>query len=129
MNPFPFQRADPVTGKVRDVKVTPDFIRHSLGKFEDTPDLLRCPAKYAARIAQNFTATDPSVVLNNGQWHEVEDLWTTPRGSQSRECFTDGVGTISKALSEMIWRKLGHDPGMDKIIPSAVSEYPLLIIY
>jgi RNA-dependent RNA polymerase len=76
---------DPVEGYV-----TAEKIRASLGDFSK---LLRMPSKYAAGIAQAFTATDPSVKIRRGQWEEQDDLGT----------HTDGVGTISPQLADMIW--------------------------
>jgi RNA-dependent RNA polymerase len=76
---------DPVEGYV-----TAEKIRASLGDFSE---LLRMPSKYAARIAQAFTATDPSVKIRRDQWEEQVNLGT----------HTDGVGTISPQLADMIW--------------------------
>ena len=76
---------DPVEGYV-----TSEKIRSSLGDFSK---LLRTPSKYAARIAQAFTATDPSVKIQRDQWEEQDDLGN----------HTDGVGTISPQLADMIW--------------------------
>src|ERR1700692_4153921 len=60
-----------------------------LGEFAG---VIHQPSKYAARIAQAFTATDPSVRITRDQWEEVDDLGTRPY------YFTDGVGTISQLL-------------------------------
>ena len=76
---------DPVEGYV-----TSEKIRASLGDFSQ---LLRMPGKYAARIAQAFTVTDPSVRIRRDQWEEQGDLGN----------HTDGVGTISPQLADMIW--------------------------
>ncbi|KAI0253582.1 RNA dependent RNA polymerase-domain-containing protein [Lactifluus subvellereus] len=76
---------DPVEGFVNA-----ESIRASLGDFSK---LLRTPSKYAARIAQAFTATDPSVKIRRDEWKEQDDL-----GSH-----TDGVGTISPELADKIW--------------------------
>ena len=54
---FPFR--DPVEGDV-----TSEKIRSSIGDFSN---LLRTPSKYAARIAQAFTATDPSIKIRSDQ--------------------------------------------------------------
>jgi RNA-dependent RNA polymerase len=76
---------DPVEGYVNAEK-----IRAQLGDFSG---LLRTPSKYAARIAQAFTSTDPSVKIRRDQWEEQDDLGP----------HTDGVGTISQELADMIW--------------------------
>ncbi|KAH9930752.1 RdRP-domain-containing protein [Fomitopsis serialis] len=64
-------------------------IRDSLGDFSG---VIMQPSKYAARIAQAFTATDPSVTVTRQQWEQVDDL--------------DGVGTISVELGDRIWDAL-----------------------
>ncbi|KAI0318922.1 RdRP-domain-containing protein [Amylostereum chailletii] len=82
--------------------VNAESIRQSLGDFEG---LLSTPSKYAARIAQAFTATDPSVELVEGQWEEMEDILVVdPETGVEKSNHTDGVGTISPELGEMIWK-------------------------
>ena len=76
--------------------VTSEKIRSSLGDFSK---LLRTPSKYAARIAQAFTATNPSVKIKRDQWEEQDDLGD----------HTDGVGTISRLLNDNIWEELCKD--------------------
>ncbi|KAG6814591.1 hypothetical protein H0H92_000120 [Tricholoma furcatifolium] len=90
MNPF----RHPKEGLVNS-----DYIRQTLGDFKDT-QLLKQPSKYAARLAQAFTATDPSVKIYNEEWEEVDDLGYEPY------LFTDGVGTIAKSLANEIWAAL-----------------------
>ncbi|GLB34759.1 putative RNA polymerase [Lyophyllum shimeji] len=107
MNPF----RHPEKGSVDS-----EYIRRSLGDFEGTDDLLKCPSKYAARLAQAFTATDPSVKIHRNQWEEVADLGFEPY------LFTDGVGTISKSLGDRIWAALcaaRGDQGKNSVKPSA----------
>lgn len=74
-----------------------EYIRSSLGDFSA---VIHCPSKYAARIAQAFTATDPSVEISRDQWEEMDDLGEEPY------LFTDGVGTISPELADKIWEAL-----------------------
>jgi RNA-dependent RNA polymerase len=76
---------DPVEGYV-----TAEKIRASLGDFSK---LLRMPSRWAARVAQAFTATDPGVEIRRNLWEEQPELGP----------HTDGVGTISPELSDMIW--------------------------
>ncbi|CAG8760962.1 11622_t:CDS:1, partial [Acaulospora colombiana] len=79
------------------VKVTPDSIRSSIGTFSK---VLYCPARYGARIAQAFSATEDSVSV------EVEEVFPgLDKESESKSCFTDGVGIISPALAEKIWEE------------------------
>ena len=80
----------PFHDPVEKYDVTSETIRSSLGDFSQ---LLRTPSRYAARIAQAFTATDPSVMIRRDQWEEQVDLGD----------HTDGVGTISPQLADMIW--------------------------
>lgn len=97
-------------------RVTADSIRQSLGDFSS---VIMCPSKYAARLAQAFTATDPSVDIKRDQWEVVDDLGEEPY------LFTDGVGTISKELGDMIWNALCEvrdiSYRVNNVQPSAVS--------
>lgn len=97
MNPF----QDEQTGRW----VTSETIRQAQGDFNDLGNkkfyLLNQPSKYAARLAQAFTATDPSVDLRRYQWQRVEDI-----ASPAEAVFTDGCGTISHSLAVMIWAAL-----------------------
>ncbi|PPQ77522.1 hypothetical protein CVT25_011319 [Psilocybe cyanescens] len=90
MNPF----LHPQRGNVNA-----EYIRESLGNFAGT-ELFKQPSKYAARLAQAFTATDPSVDILRNEWDEMPDIGKEPY------LFTDGVGTISRALGDKIWAKL-----------------------
>lgn len=96
--------------------VTAESIRASLGDFSG---VIYSPSKYAARIAQAFTATDPSVDIKRDQWEEVDDIGSEPH------LHTDGVGTISTALGDMIWEALCEardDSYRRNIKPSAVCR-------
>lgn len=90
---------NPFRDAEKGLNVNAAIIRDSLGDFKGTK-LLRCPSKYAARLAQAFTATDPSVNILKEEWEVVDDLGEEPYQ------FTDGVGAISKALGDRIWAKL-----------------------
>lgn len=77
----------------------------SLGNFRDLaydPRLIHCPARYAARVSQSFTATDASVEVEVGQIMQGEDIWDVSK----TYAFTDGVGTISPQLAKEIWKAL-----------------------
>jgi RNA-dependent RNA polymerase len=93
-------------------------IRASLGNFTE---LLKMPSKYAARLAQAFTATDLSVDIHREAWELVEDLVC----SNKSYVFTDGVGTISRDLARRIWEKLCVHRINPPPEPSAVGELPL----
>ncbi|EIW57530.1 RdRP-domain-containing protein [Trametes versicolor FP-101664 SS1] len=75
--------------------LTPDRIRDSLGNFSNVNTI---PSKYAARIAQAFSGTDPSVRIRRDQWDDqLADLGKKPFWH------TDGQGTISVGLRDEIW--------------------------
>ena len=80
----------------------------SLGNFENLeydPNLMLCPARYAARVSLAFTATDASVSINVEEIIPQPDIEVkTPEGQTLN--FTDGVGTMSKEVAQEIWRKL-----------------------
>lgn len=95
---------DPVEGHVNA-----ESIRAQLGDFSN---LLRTPSKYAARIAQAFTSTDPSVKIRRDQWEEQPELGL----------HTDGVGTISQELAHKIWEEKCRATGNlreNRVRPSA----------
>jgi RNA-dependent RNA polymerase len=96
-------------------RITADYIRRSLGNFEGSK-LLKQPSKYAARLAQAFTATDPSVKIRRDEWEEVSDLGSEPY------LFTDGVGTISQQLADRIFKELTIGRREIPMTPSAVSR-------
>jgi RNA-dependent RNA polymerase len=89
--------------------VTSKSIRDSLGDFSE---YRRKPSKYAARMAQAFTATDPSVRIRRDEWEEIDDIGD----------FTDGVGTISTELGDRIWSALCASRRGHGVKPSVVSE-------
>ncbi|KAF7322454.1 RNA-dependent RNA polymerase [Mycena chlorophos] len=89
--------------------ITSESIRKSLGDFAGTP-LLKSPSKYAARLAQAFTATDPSIKILRSEWEEVPDIvdpgFEDIDNPPARHVHTDGVGTISRKLAQRIWEAL-----------------------
>ncbi|KAF6766302.1 RNA-directed RNA polymerase 2 [Ephemerocybe angulata] len=79
----------------------------NLGTFEDLdfdPGLAYCPARYAARISQAFTATDASISVDVEEIFIDRDIEREFNGV--KYVFTDGVGTISLELARDIWRRL-----------------------
>jgi hypothetical protein len=107
------------------VKVDADYIRKNLGDFEKVK---RQPARYGARMAQAFTATDPSIVLSRDQIVEIPDVEREYKGEVV--CFTDGVGKISLDLMRKVWSALHNGMEPAEIVPSAfqVSRSRLLCI-
>lgn len=83
--------------------VSAESIIVSLGDFtQPDPQLVYCPARYAARVSQAFTATDASTSV------EAEEIFRDPDilDPTGRWNFTDGVGTISREMAVAIWREL-----------------------
>jgi RNA-dependent RNA polymerase len=80
----------------------PRIIR-DLGNFHNLAydeKMGRCPARYAARVSQSFTATDSSVSM------EVDEVFPINDIERNGWCFSDGVGTISPELADDICRAL-----------------------
>ncbi|KAF9056326.1 RNA-directed RNA polymerase 2 [Panaeolus papilionaceus] len=90
---------DPTQGYIDARKII-----QSLGDFSlRDQDLVRCPARYAARLSQAFTATDAvNVVVDSVR--EVGDIEVETNGRKYQ--FTDGVGTISDELAREMWAQL-----------------------
>jgi hypothetical protein len=80
-----------------DKTVDAEGIRGILGDFSKE---IFFPARYGARLAQAFTTTKSTVRLLPHQLVEVPDV--VHHGST----FTDGVGIISKGLSDEVFSKL-----------------------
>ncbi|KAJ7655119.1 RNA-directed RNA polymerase 2 [Mycena polygramma] len=84
--------------------VTAESIIGNLGSFdglEFDPKLMYCPARYAARLSQAFTATD-STTIEVEEVTEIDDI----SDALQKYHFTDGVGTMSLELAEAIWDEL-----------------------
>lgn len=87
------------------VEVTADTIIQGLGVFHgipQDPQLMRCPARYGARIAQAFTTTEAAVEVQVGEVIEVPDIMDMT----GKRSFTDGVGLMSRELAEDVWEAL-----------------------
>ncbi|GAA6064674.1 hypothetical protein JCM10212_001790 [Sporobolomyces blumeae] len=78
-----------------------ESIRSSLGDFFS---VINIPARYMARLAQAFTATQPALELSPDQIVRIDDI-KSPAGS----CMTDGVGKVSPALADEIEEVLHRD--------------------
>ena len=101
--------------------VTADSIIRSLGDFERLDrNLVYCPARYAARISQAFTATD-AVEVTIEEILPIEDICTADGKYQ----FTDGVGTMSKELSREIYFQLKKTKRRRTPANSAPSAYQI----
>ncbi|KAF2838607.1 RdRP-domain-containing protein [Patellaria atrata CBS 101060] len=71
-----------------------DVIKN-LGNFSD----IRSPAKCAARIGQAFSDTTAAIPLT------MESIGVLPDIKRNGRVFSDGVGTISKALLHRVWQE------------------------
>lgn len=76
-------------------------IRNCLGDFRH----ILVASKYAARVAQAFSSTSPTITLQKHQWHVDDDI-LSPCGMY---VFSDGIGTISPDCAEEICKKLGKE--------------------
>ncbi|KAI0724457.1 RdRP-domain-containing protein [Cerioporus squamosus] len=104
----PFQHVEE-DGTTTDV--TAASIIASLGNFRNLsfdPQLTFCPARYAARISQAFTATEASTTVDVEDIQSEQDLF-----DESGHAFTDGVGKISPQLAREIWQTLQSDGRKD----------------
>lgn len=107
-------------GKFCEEDVTVDSIIAGLGIFDNVPhdpQLMFCPARYGARLAQSFSATEASVFIQPDMEAYIPDI----KAADGRD-FTDGVGTMSSDLAKATWVALcegKRDPG--SVVPSAVQ--------
>lgn len=73
------------------------LVLKALGNFE----MIRTPAKCAARIGQNFTDTNDTIELSSTSVGEL------PIVTRHGYDFSDGVGTISSDLLRKVWKVYG----------------------
>ncbi|CAF5036526.1 unnamed protein product, partial [Rotaria magnacalcarata] len=71
-----------------------------MGNFDNE----RVVAKHAARIAQCFTSTEPSIRILAEHVKYIPDIETPDK----QYCFTDGVGTLSPRFCKMVQKELGR---------------------
>jgi len=57
---------------------------------------MRCPARFAARLSQAFTATDSSIIV------EPDDIQRIPDIERNGFCFSDGNGVASPLMFQAI---------------------------
>ncbi|KAG7089313.1 hypothetical protein E1B28_011008 [Marasmius oreades] len=84
--------------------VTTATVIESLGQFSDLPfdpKLMYCPARYAARISQGFTSTDPTLTEVDTLITDLPDLESVDAQGKSW-CHTDGVGTMSPDFARSV---------------------------
>ncbi|KAF7339912.1 RNA-dependent RNA polymerase [Mycena venus] len=103
--------------------VTAESIIENLGSFDGLtfdPTLRYCPARYAARISQAFTATDTTSV-------EVEEIIYLEEISDSsgKYHFTDGVGTMSLELAKDIGAELGASRRRKRRVKNHPTAYQI----
>ncbi|KAF9478036.1 RNA-dependent RNA polymerase [Pholiota conissans] len=111
------------SGKLVDA----DSIIKSLGKFDglqSDPELMYCPARYAARISQAFTATD-AVEVEVEEILLIDDILT----ADQKYVFTDGVGTMSPEIAGEIWSQLRRTKRRGRALKkSAPSAYQIRLM-
>lgn len=112
------------SGAASTVLVTADSIIEGLGVFHNIPqdpELMRCPARYGARIAQAFTTTEAALEVEVEEVFHVRDI----KDSDGRRSFTDGVGTMSMELAREIWdalkSKSAHHRRARRCMPKAIQ--------
>jgi RNA-dependent RNA polymerase len=119
--------------------ITPQKVIRDLGDFSA---LTEQPSKYAARIAQKFSATDPSVHIHGHEWEPVDDIeYIEERTIKNDDgCiekkqiihrFTDGVGTISESLGQEIFETLRNNESRleeNAPLPSAVRQFDSIVL-
>lgn len=91
-------------------EVNAQRIIESLGSFENLSydkDLIRCPARYAARLSQAFTTTEAATTVRVENIIIEEDIKTEDK----KYAFTDGSGNLSEDLAREIWRAVGPKRG------------------
>lgn len=107
------------------IDITAASIIAGLGIFDDPsavpcydPDLVRCPARYAARLAQAFTATDAAVEVAPDDIVREQDIVDAKGRS-----FTDGAGLMSYELLSDIWEELQRkNPRIRGSVPPDVLQ-------
>ncbi|GJJ16076.1 hypothetical protein Clacol_010355 [Clathrus columnatus] len=81
--------------------INAEYIRGRIGT-KWPQELLRCPARFAARLSQAFTATD------RGMFIESDQIETIPDIERNGYCFTDGNGLVSPQAADIIYASI-HD--------------------
>lgn len=98
-----FEMEDPDTHE--RTLVTADSIIAGLGVFqglEKDPELMNCPARWGARVAQSFSATEAAVEVEVDEVIRIADILSEDK----ERCFTDGCGTISPEMATDISNSL-----------------------
>lgn len=93
--------------KDRVTMIDAETIIARLGTFHGVPhdpDLMKCPARYGARIAQAFTTTEAAVDVEVEEMFPADDIMD----ADDRRSFTDGVGLMFRELALDIWCALQH---------------------
>ncbi|KAF8321798.1 RdRP-domain-containing protein [Clavulina sp. PMI_390] len=77
--------------------VTADIVRAGLGNFDQ---VIRCPARYGARMSQAFTSTNTSITIEAEEILQIPDIEQV--FGQRRVIFTDGIGCCSRQTMDDI---------------------------
>ena len=84
--------------------VDAESIRASIGT-EWPEDVRRCPARFAARLSQAFTATESPIFVESDQIERMDDI------ERNGYCFSDGNGPLSQDMADAIYDALQRDHG------------------
>ncbi|KAJ7577369.1 RNA-directed RNA polymerase 2 [Mycena floridula] len=96
-----FLRPFKENGRIVDV----ESVIQSLGSFSDLAfdrRLIYCPARYAARISQGFTTTDPTTTEVENVVLDMPDIKTVDSNGTVWTA-TDGVGTMSPEFARSVY--------------------------
>jgi RNA-dependent RNA polymerase len=90
-------------------RITADVIRSSLGNFDK---VIRCPARFGARMSQAFTSTSVSISIPAEEVIQLPDIKTMV--NDKPVVFTDGIGTCSRHTMDAIAGALRESTGGKK---------------
>ena len=89
--------------------ITADVIRSRLGNFDK---VIRCPARYGARMSQAFTSTSVSISITAEEVIQLPDILAIVNNKPI--VFTDGIGTCSRGTMDQIAGALRESTGGKK---------------
>lgn len=90
-------------------EITAEVIRSRLGNFDK---VIRCPARYGARLSQAFTSTDVSISIEAEEICQIPDI--VKMSDRGLVIFTDGVGACSRSTMDAIANALETRSALSK---------------
>ncbi|KAH8822930.1 RNA-directed RNA polymerase 2 [Flagelloscypha sp. PMI_526] len=96
----------------------------SMGSFDvpEDPQLIFCPARFAARVSQGFTTTDPTTTPV-GEFRILKDIKTRDQ-NLNVWTHTDGAGTMSPEFAQKI--QFDRLPARNRT-PERLAQYPRVL--